>query len=221
MKIQFINSIGSKYIKNVFNLIKPLFFISLSCIFALYFVGCATNKSPNQNIDDNAQKNNQINTKSGIVQNAKGDSLDSNSNNTEILNDNKAERMNSVHFGFDQYNVGDDAQEIIDLNSGYLANNKEAKVKIEGNTDDTGSVEYNLALGQRRADAVRKALIAAGANGNQIETVSNGKLKNVFPNDTEENKQQNRRADIYYSNNNLQIEGYSVAEENKIPYINK
>ncbi len=105
---------------------------------------------------------------------------------------------NAVYFEFNKYDVQDQYGAIVDQNAHYLVANMEAAIQVKGNTDDIGSVEYNLALGQRRADAVKKALILAGAKHGQVEAVSNGKLKPVFANDNDANRALNRRADITY-----------------------
>lgn len=123
---------------------------------------------------------------------------------------------NSVYFAFDKYDIRDDYNGIIKANSDYLAASAPAKVQIQGNTDDIGSVEYNLALGQRRADAVKKALIADGASPAQIEAISNGKLKAKYANDTDASRAQNRRADIMYISN--QPKSYSE-DSNGLPMI--
>ncbi|MBP9741809.1 MAG: OmpA family protein [Burkholderiales bacterium] len=123
---------------------------------------------------------------------------------------------NSVYFAFDKYDIRDDYNGILKANSDYLAASAPAKVQIQGNTDDIGSVEYNLALGQRRADAVKKALIANGASPAQIEAISNGKLKAKYANDTDASRAQNRRADIMYISN--QPKSYSE-DSNGLPMI--
>ncbi|MFN7095028.1 MAG: OmpA family protein, partial [Burkholderiales bacterium] len=105
---------------------------------------------------------------------------------------------NSVYFGFNQYDIKDNYSGIIKANSDHLAASATAKIQVQGNTDDIGSVEYNVALGQKRANAVKKALIAAGAGKKQIEAISYGKLKPKFPNDTDANRALNRRADMVY-----------------------
>src|SRR6185437_9721266 len=71
---------------------------------------------------------------------------------------------NSVYFGFDQYDIKEGYTGIVKANADHLVATPAAKVQVQGNTDAVGSVEYNLALGQRRADAVKKALIADGAS---------------------------------------------------------
>jgi peptidoglycan-associated lipoprotein len=121
---------------------------------------------------------------------------------------------NSVFFAFNKYDVHQDYNGLIEANAKFLANNK-SKVVVSGNTDDVGSVEYNLALGQKRANAVKKALIVAGAKKSQIEATSNGKLKAKFANDNDQNRSLNRRADIVYKGDAPQ--GYSL--DNDLPKV--
>ena len=123
---------------------------------------------------------------------------------------------NSVYFGFNQSDIKDGYSGIVKANSDYLAASAPAKVQVQGNTDDIGSVEYNLALGQKRADAVKKALIAGGAKSAQVEATSNGKLKPKYANDTDAARAQNRRADIVYKAG--QPKGYSE-DSNGLPMV--
>ncbi len=123
---------------------------------------------------------------------------------------------NSVYFGFNQYDIKDDYTGLIKANSDYLTTNSNAKVQVQGNTDDIGSVEYNLSLGQKRADAVKQALIAGGANPNQVEAISNGKLKPRYSNDTDDSRALNRRSDIMYTTG--QPSGYSQ-DSNGLPMV--
>lgn len=118
---------------------------------------------------------------------------------------------NSVYFAFNQYDIQDQFTGVVQANAGYLASNANSTVKVEGNTDDIGSVEYNLSLGQKRADAVKKALIAAGANKHQVEATSNGKLHPKFDNATDDGRALNRRADVLYVKD--QPPGYSVGAD--------
>ncbi len=115
---------------------------------------------------------------------------------------------NSVYFAFNQYDIRDDYRGIIKANSDYLTAHADAKLQVQGNTDDIGSVEYNLSLGQKRADAVRQALVADGADGSKIEAVSYGKLKAKYPNDNDANRASNRRSDMVYKSGKPQ--GYSL-----------
>lgn len=120
----------------------------------------------------------------------------------------KVMNHNAVYFAFDKYNIMNNYDSIIKANSDYLMSSSDAKVQIQGNTDDIGSVEYNLALGQRRANAVKNALVSSGVNKRQIEAISNGKLKPKYPNDTDDGRAKNRRSDIIYKMN--EPKGYSV-----------
>lgn len=123
---------------------------------------------------------------------------------------------NSVYFKFNQYDVNDGYAGVVKANASYLSATAASKVQIQGNTDDIGSVEYNLALGQKRADAVKKALIANGANPSQIEAVSYGKLKAKYDNSTDQGRAENRRADIVYKAS--QPNGYSQ-DSNGLPMV--
>lgn len=108
-------------------------------------------------------------------------------------------KTNSIYFAINKYEVDVEDDALINQNANNLAANPATKMRIYGNTDDTGSVEYNLALGQRRADALKRALIAKGGGATQIEAVSNGKLMPKFPNTSDEGRAQNRRADMMYT----------------------
>ena len=105
----------------------------------------------------------------------------------------------NVYFDFDKDEVKAEYRPLVEAHAKYLVANANAHVAVQGNADDRGSREYNLALGQRRAVAVKKVLNVYGANDKQIETVSYGEEK---PRCTEANEAcwaQNRRADIVYS----------------------
>lgn len=124
---------------------------------------------------------------------------------------------NSVYFAFNKYDIKDQYQGIVSANGMYLVGHTDAEVQVQGNTDDIGSVEYNLALGQRRADAVKKALVAAGASPAQIEAVSYGKLKPKYANDTDAMRAQNRRSDMVYKK--MQPSGYSLDSTLMLPMV--
>ena len=107
----------------------------------------------------------------------------------------------SVFFGFDEYTVQTKYQKMLSAHASYLKANPSQKIIIQGNTDDRGTAEYNLALGQRRSDAVRKSLNLMGVSDNQIEAVSFGKEKPKAEGDNEAAWAENRRADIVYITN--------------------
>ncbi|GAB3417898.1 peptidoglycan-associated lipoprotein Pal [Massilia agilis] len=115
------------------------------------------------------------------------------------LNDPKGVLANrSVYFDFDKFVVRDDGKPVVENHSAYLTKNKQRKVLIQGNTDERGGTEYNLALGQKRAEAVRKAMGALGVSDGQMEAVSLGKEKPKAQGHDEAAWAENRRADIVY-----------------------
>ena len=104
----------------------------------------------------------------------------------------------SVFHSFNSDTVLGENKAIIQAHAKFLADNPGRKVRLEGNTDERGSSEYNLALGQRRANGVKKMLILGGANANQIEAVSFGEEKPKATAHNESAWSQNRRTDIVY-----------------------
>jgi len=104
----------------------------------------------------------------------------------------------SVYFDFDDILVHPEYFSVITANGAYLGAHPRRHVRIEGNCDERGSREYNLALGQRRADAIRQRLILLGMLDDQAETVSFGEEKPRAPGHDERAWAQNRRADIVY-----------------------
>ena len=107
----------------------------------------------------------------------------------------------SVYFDFNEYTVQTKYQKQLSAHASFLKANPKQKIIIQGNTDDRGTAEYNLALGQRRSDAVRKSLNLMGVSDDQMEAVSFGKEKPKAEGDTEAAWAENRRADIVYITN--------------------
>jgi len=106
----------------------------------------------------------------------------------------------SVYFELDSNVVKDEFKPLVSAHARYLQQNRSQKVTIQGNADERGSREYNLALGQRRADAVKQAMQLLGAQSEQIETVSFGEEKPRATGHDEKSWAENRRADIVYPN---------------------
>lgn len=104
----------------------------------------------------------------------------------------------SVYFDFDSYSVKPDYQGMLTEHAKYLGGNKGRKILIQGNTDERGTSEYNLALGQKRAEAVRRSLSSLGVPDGQMEAVSLGKEKPKAQGHDEAAWAENRRADITY-----------------------
>jgi peptidoglycan-associated lipoprotein len=105
----------------------------------------------------------------------------------------------NIYFDYDSYVVKDEYQGLLSAHGKFLSTNPKMKMLIQGNADERGSREYNLALGQKRADAVRKALSLLGAKEDQLEAVSLGEEKPVCSEATEECWGKNRRGDMLYS----------------------
>jgi peptidoglycan-associated lipoprotein len=101
-----------------------------------------------------------------------------------------------VYFDFDSYTVRDDARRVIDLNAKVLAANRAKRMAAEGHTDERGGREYNLALGQKRAEAVVRALVVSGAADNQLEAVSFGKERPAATGSDEAAYAKNRRVEL-------------------------
>jgi len=103
----------------------------------------------------------------------------------------------SIYFDYDKYNVKPEYKSVVKKEADYLKANKDAKVTIEGNCDERGTNEYNMALGQRRADSAAKALKAAGIDAKRIKTVSYGEEKPVCKESNEACWSKNRNASFY------------------------
>jgi len=103
-----------------------------------------------------------------------------------------------IYFDFDSYVVKPEFQNVVDAHARYLAANKARRMAIEGHTDERGGREYNLALGQKRAEAVRRALALLGVADAQVEAVSFGKEKPAASGLDETSMARNRRAEINY-----------------------
>jgi len=103
-----------------------------------------------------------------------------------------------IYFAFDSNTVPAAAFETLRAHATYLKNNANAKIRLEGHADERGTKEYNLALGERRANAVQRFLIVNGASRGQIETVSYGEEKPAVRGSTESAWAQNRRVELVF-----------------------
>ncbi|MGJ7489442.1 peptidoglycan-associated lipoprotein Pal [Variovorax sp. ZT4R33] len=103
-----------------------------------------------------------------------------------------------VYFDYDSYTLKPEYQSLIDGHARFLKANPQRRISVEGHTDERGGREYNLALGQKRSEAVRRALNLLGISDNQVEAVSFGKEKPAAQGSGESVWAQNRRAEITY-----------------------
>ena len=105
----------------------------------------------------------------------------------------------SIYYDLDQFDIKDQYRSLVEAHAKYLRENPAAKMLIQGNADERGSREYNVSLGQRRSDTVKRALILLGAKDSQIESVSLGEEKPVCTDHAEGCWAKNRRDDMLYN----------------------
>jgi len=105
----------------------------------------------------------------------------------------------SVYYDFDKYDIKDEFKPLIEAHARYLRENGSLKMLIQGNTDERGSREYNIALGQRRSEGVKRTLLLLGVREEQVEAVSLGEEKPKEAGHTEEAWARNRRSDMLYT----------------------
>jgi peptidoglycan-associated lipoprotein len=130
-----------------------------------------------------------------------GSSLDGSGKYTGDPRKNPASPLSkrSIFFDFDSFVVKDEFRPVLEAHAGYLLSKRDAHVVLQGNTDERGSREYNLALGQKRAEAVRKSLKVLGVPDAQLEAVSFGEEKPRNEANTEAAYAENRRVDVVYT----------------------
>jgi peptidoglycan-associated lipoprotein len=104
--------------------------------------------------------------------------------------------QNVVYFEFDSAEISADGLKVVEVYGSYLAANPSMKVRLEGHTDERGTREYNIGLGERRAVSVEQALLRAGATPSQVSVVSYGEERPVAPGSGESDWAQNRRVEI-------------------------
>lgn len=107
-----------------------------------------------------------------------------------------AAALNRIHFAFDQFSLSSEARRVLASNADFLRANPGIKVKIEGHCDERGSDEYNLALGERRAQAAKDYLASLGISMNRLMTISYGEEKPLDPSGGEGAWAKNRRAEF-------------------------
>ncbi len=105
----------------------------------------------------------------------------------------------SVYFDYDKFDIKAEYKDLVAAHAKFLVNNRQFKMLIQGNTDERGSREYNVALGQKRADAVKQMLVMLGAREDQVESVSLGEEKPKNAGQNEAAWAENRRGDMLYS----------------------
>lgn len=163
---------------------------------ALVIGGCATSGSDSASSTSDSASNQSGATSSSAPAPAPAPSsqLASRSSGSRMGSPN----ARSVYYEFDKSDLSAEDRRLVEANARYLRQHPDTKVRIEGNADERGSAEYNLALGQRRAEGVAKALRAGGIQEDRLEAVSYGKEKPKADGHDEKSWAENRRSDINY-----------------------
>lgn len=175
-----------------------------ACLLVSFFAGCASDVS----LKDVPVEDRKMGSASGDGSAAdagrvgrdgvQGVTLD-NSNSTAERSKLLAGVTPIIYFDYDSDVIKPEFSNVVDAYAKQLKADSRRKLRVEGHTDETGGTEYNVGLGQRRADAVRAAIVAAGGTRGQVETVSYGKEKPAVNGVDEAARAKNRRAIIDYS----------------------
>jgi peptidoglycan-associated lipoprotein len=174
---------------------------SLWAVFAVLAVlgGCASTPPPEKGVPVE-ERTPSTDTSGAATTGAAGSAVTGSSASGNPLKDPRnVLSKRSVYFDLDRYDVKDEYKPLVEAHGKYLQSNRSAKMTIQGNADERGSREYNIALGQRRADTVKRMMQIYGASESQIETVSFGKEKPRNTGHDEAAWADNRRDDIVYA----------------------
>jgi peptidoglycan-associated lipoprotein len=174
-------------------------------LIAATLVGCSSTPSTEAPVDDRSGAGTSAGSQAGGAQTGgaggggvSGSALGSGSANP-LRDPNNILSKRSVFFDYDSFVVKDEYRPLVEAHARYLQQNRNARTTVQGNTDERGSREYNIALGQKRADSVKRMMTLLGASESQIETVSFGKEKPRNPGHDEAAWAENRRDDILYA----------------------
>jgi peptidoglycan-associated lipoprotein len=172
---------------------KSLVLLAVVLAASLAVAGCGSKKTkPDANAGANTSQTGNADS-SGVGQaNANDEGADAPGPMEGLL----AKR--TIYFDFDSSEIKGEGTDIVSAHAKYLASHPNIHVRLEGNTDERGSREYNIGLGERRAQSVRRALLLQGAADAQISTVSYGAERPVDPGHDEAAWAKNRRVDIVY-----------------------
>ncbi len=168
---------------------KKLLTVLIICLLS----ACASQNKQSAEVDDSAMRSGGSGSQDGANSgNGSGFGLNPLRDPNNILS------QRSVYYDYDSYTIKSEYRELVLAHARYLRDNGDAKVLLQGNTDERGSREYNLALGQKRANSVKNAMLLSGARDHQIEAVSLGEEKPRATEHGESAWAENRRADILY-----------------------
>lgn len=180
-----------------------------SALLTLVLAACSSTPMKEATVEDKSINTNQTTTNTTTDNSAdtsatNKDAVDGSSNmasdsNNPLKDPNNILSKRSIYFDYDKDEVKAEYRPLVEAHAKYLQANPNANVILQGNADDSGTREYNLSLGQRRAVAVKKVINLLGVQDKQIETVSYGEEKANNACKDESCKQQDRRVDIVYA----------------------
>ena len=165
----------------------------IPALLSALIVGCSSAPAPTGDAGATVESRNP----DGVASVNAGD-LGANGLPRELTDPKSVLSKRSIYFDLDKYEVKDEYKDLVAAHAKYLSAHRDFKVLIQGNTDERGSREYNLSLGQKRAEAVKRSLTLLGAREDQVESVSLGEEKPKNPGHDDTAWAENRRADILY-----------------------
>ena len=169
--------------------------LSVSLLALAVLAGCSNQPTADQQAGAGVEDRNPGALATGTTSSVSKDPYD-----VSMLKDPKSPlSKRSIYFDLDSYVVKDEYKSLLEQHAKFMAKNGSYKMLIQGNADERGSREYNLALGQKRAEAVKKTMMLLGAKETQLESVSLGEERPACAEATESCWAQNRRGDMLYS----------------------
>ena len=166
-------------------------------LLALLVAGCSS--TPDTTEQTGAPVESRSGTTDGKIATVTANGMDSRKLPPELTDPKNILSKRSVYFDYDKFEIKAEYKDLVAAHAKFLTNNRQFRMLIQGNTDERGSREYNLALGQKRADAVKKQLVLLGAREDQVESVSLGEEKPKNAGHDEAAFAENRRSDMLYS----------------------
>ena len=167
--------------------------LAIPALIALLIAGCSSTPSGPE------QGGAPVETRGGNVATVTAGGMDSRALPRELTDPKSILSKRSIYFDYDKYDVRAEYKDLVTAHAKFLANNRQFKMLVQGNTDERGSREYNLALGQKRADSIKKMLTLLGAREDQVESVSLGEEKPKSEGQNDAAWAENRRGDMLYS----------------------
>jgi peptidoglycan-associated lipoprotein len=178
---------------------RNLFFVA---IIAMALAGCSTTPTTEAPVEDRGTAGTTAPGTGAETGGAQGGGVSGSAAGAlgnELRNPGSILSKRSIYFDFDSFVVKDEFRPLVEAHARYLQRNRSARMTVQGNTDERGSREYNIALGQKRADAVKRMMVLLGATDSQIETTSFGEERPKNAGHDESAWAENRRDDILYA----------------------